>query len=72
MIGRRSKCETCKKFALIDAPPWTSCQVFGTNIPPTIFQVMTDGKEVEKSDAAKWGKDQNCKYYDFNPEWDNE
>lgn len=71
MIGRHSKCETCKKFALIDEAPWASCQVFGANIPPTIYQVLADGEKAETSDSAKWGKNQNCKDYEFNPNWKN-
>ena len=58
MSFKTSKCESCKKYILLDEAPWSACSKYPDCIPSKYFENTTDsGKTVECSD------------YEFDPDW---
>lgn len=60
MSFKISKCETCKKFTLLNEAPWAACTIYPKFIPSKYLQNTTDS-----------GKSVDCKEYEFNPNWQN-
>lgn len=54
-----SKCQSCKKYRLIDEAPWAVCEPYPDGCANIFFQ-----------NTAETFKPIQCKYYEYNPDWD--